>query len=156
MIETNDLRLRPYVPGENLLFAFPWYQDEELVYLVDGVRQPYSKEKLLRMYSYLAQYGQLYFIEILENGYWKPIGDVTLSPYDMPIVIGEPYYRGRGIGKKVLQLLISKAQDLGWTEVNVREIYDYNISSQKCFEALGFVKMKQTEKGHSYQLKLKE
>ncbi len=30
-------------------FAFDWYQDEETVYLVDGVRKKYSRDDLQRM-----------------------------------------------------------------------------------------------------------
>ena len=42
IIEIDEtLRLRAY-DGEHS-FALGWYQDEELVWLVDGVRQPYSQ-----------------------------------------------------------------------------------------------------------------
>lgn len=53
------------------------------------------------MYNYLNNKGELYFIEVNENGKWKPIGDVTLWQEDMPIVIGEREYRGKGVGKKL-------------------------------------------------------
>ena len=36
----GELRLRAY-DGEHG-FALRWYQDAELVYLVDGVREPYT------------------------------------------------------------------------------------------------------------------
>ncbi|MBY5034906.1 GNAT family N-acetyltransferase [Streptococcus gallolyticus] len=154
MIKDNQVRLRPYQAGEDLLFALPWYQDVEMVYLVDGVKEAYTEEKLLRMYHYLANHGQLYFIEIVENGHWRAIGDVTLSEEDLPIVIGEAAYRGQGLGSQVLALMIEEAQAKGWTELHVREIYDYNLASKKCFEAYGFVPEKKTEKGWSYRLKL--
>ena len=94
---SDDLRLRRYDGTAD--FAFSWYQDPELVYLVDGVRKPYDRETLYNMYNYLAARGELYFIEALENGAWTPIGDVAFSREDMPIVIGEPAYRGRGVGR---------------------------------------------------------
>ena len=40
----ESLRLRAYY-GEHG-FALGWYQDTELVHLVDGVREPYTEEKL--------------------------------------------------------------------------------------------------------------
>ncbi|MET3643730.1 RimJ/RimL family protein N-acetyltransferase [Streptococcus gallinaceus] len=150
----EQIRLRPYLEGEDVLFALPWYQDRELVYMVDGVKELYSVEKLVRMYGYLSQHGKLYFIEVWENDSWKTIGDVTLSQEDLPIVIGDAAYRGRGLGKQVLQLAIEEAKRMGWTSLAVREIYDYNLASQKCFQAVGFVPVRKTEKGWSYQLQL--
>ena len=42
-------------------FAYEWYQDLETVYLVDGIREAYTFEKLKRMYDYLDHQGELYF-----------------------------------------------------------------------------------------------
>ena len=61
----ESLRLRRFDCGDHA-FALEWYQDAELVKLVDGVDVPYSPEKLEAMYSYLDKHGELYFIEILE------------------------------------------------------------------------------------------
>ena len=83
----DDLRLRRFDGTAD--FAFAWYQDEELVYLVDGVRKAYDRNTLEGMYRYLDSHGELYFIEAREDGTWRPIGDVTFSRTDMPIVIGE-------------------------------------------------------------------
>lgn len=62
---TPELRLRRYA-GE-CDFALEWYSDPELVFLVDGVREPYTSEKLHRMYDYLNVHGELYFIEAKET-----------------------------------------------------------------------------------------
>ena len=71
----------------------------------EGVSEPYTCEKLTNMYRYLNDKGELYFIEVREAGEWKPIGDVTFWQEDMPIVIGDARYRGRGIGRRyVLEL----------------------------------------------------
>ena len=94
----NSLRLRKYDGVHD--FAEEWYLDEETVYLVDGKRDPYTIERLGGMYRYLNNAGELYFIEVLENGTYKPIGDVTFWQDDMPIVIGDRNYRGRKIGRR--------------------------------------------------------
>ena len=150
MIE-DDLRLRKF--DDHFDFAFDWYQDEETVYLVDGVRRPYSRETLKNMYHYLDKHGELYFIEVLE-GEWKPIGDVTFWQEDMPIVIGDPRYRGKGIGKKVIAALIDRGRKLGYDRLTVNEIYDYNHISRKCFENAGFRLLKRTEKGNRFYIDL--
>ena len=148
----NTLRLRKY--GGIVDFAYPWYQDPETVYLVDGVRTPYTWEKLRRMYGWLDAHGELYFIETPEGGSFRPIGDVTFWQGDMPIVIGNPDYRGKGIGKKVISALIRRGKQLGFDRLYVNEIYDYNTDSRKCFESVGFRACEKTEKGNRFQLLL--
>ena len=58
-----------------------------------------------------------FWIEVKEKGEWFPIGDVTLSQDNFPIVIGNPTYQHRGIGKKVLSILIELARVKGWKEL---------------------------------------
>lgn len=135
-------------------FALDWYQDPELVYGVDGVRRSYSGATLTAMYAYLDRHGELYFIEIEREGRFVPVGDVTFWQDDMPIVIGDPACRGRGIGRKVVGALIERARSLGFAQLSVREIYDWNAASQKCFTAMGFVPCEKTEKGSRYRLVL--
>lgn len=149
---TEELRLRKYDGIYD--FAFDWYQDEETVYLVDGVRKPYSRETLKRMYEYLDKQGELYFIEILENAIYKPIGDVCFWKNDMPIVIGEKSYRGKGIAKEVISALIERGRILGYDALHVNEIYEFNMTSRKCFEKLGFEAYEKTEKGNRFMLRL--
>jgi len=148
----NTLRLRKYDGVHD--FAEEWYLDEETVYLVDGKRDPYTIERLGRMYRYLNNAGELYFIEVFENGTYKPIGDVTFWQEDMPIVIGDPAYRGKGIGRKVISALIERGKSLGYDHLAVGEIYDWNAGSRRCFESVGFVAYEKSEKGSSYRLSL--
>ena len=148
----DNLRLRKYDGVHD--FALVWYQDRETVWLVDGRREPYTIERLGGMYRYLNNAGELYFIEVLENGTYKPIGDVTFWQEDMPIVIGEPAYRAKGIGRKVISALIERGKELGYGHLEIGEIYDWNEGSRRCFESLGFVACEKSEKGSSYRLKL--
>ena len=147
----DALRLRKF--DGHFDFAFRWYQDEELVYLVDGVRRPYSRETLSNMYHYLDRHGELYFIEVLD-GEWKPIGDVCFWQEDLPIVIGERAYRGKGIGGKVISALIERGRALGYDRIFVNEIYDYNVASRKCFENAGFRVLERTETGNRFYMDL--
>jgi RimJ/RimL family protein N-acetyltransferase len=153
IININDeLRLRKF--DNNYSFAFDWYQDEATVKLVDGLEaKKYDFSKLKRMYEYLDNIGELYFIEILDKNEFKPVGDVTFWKDDMPIVIGDKNCRGKGLGKKVITVLIDRAKELGLTELKVREIYTYNTASQKLFESVGFKKIGETQTGFSYELR---
>ena len=152
ILRINDtLRLRKFDGIYD--FAFDWYQDEETVYLVDGVRKKYSQETLKCMYEYLDKQGELYFIEVLEDYAFKPIGDVTFWQNDMPIVIGEKAYRGKEIAKQVIGALIKRGKSLGYINLYVNEIYEFNIASRKCFESMGFVAYEKTEKGKKFVLR---
>jgi RimJ/RimL family protein N-acetyltransferase len=150
-IEIYDkIRLRKF--DGNYEFALKWYQDLETVWLVDGDEELYTEELLEKMYNYWNGVGELYFIEVYENGHYEPIGDVTFCKEDMPIVIGEKSYRGKGIGTKVVRKLIERAKELGYREIEVEEIYNWNIASQKLYTNLGFKPHKKTTKGMSYKL----
>ena len=150
----DTLRLRRF--DDRFSFAFGWYRDPETVWLVDGVRRPYSRETLGNMYHYLDRHGELYFIEAREEVAFCPIGDVCFWQEDMPIVIGEPAYRGRGIGAQVVSALIERGKELGYSRLYVNEIYDYNAGSRRCFEKAGFRVCEKTEKGARMKLDLAE
>ena len=150
----DSLRLRKFDGDYDL--ALPWYQDRETVLLVDGKEDPYTPARIKRMYDYLGEHGELYWIEAwTENGF-RPIGDVTFWQEDMPIVIGEKAFRGKGIGRKVVAALCRRARELGYERIYVDEIYDFNIGSKRCFESVGFAPYEKTEKGARYVLKLEE
>ena len=150
----EELRLRKF--DGNYEFALEWYRDEELVYLVDNKKEPYDFEKLSRMYHYLNETGELYFIEIKKGKKFEPIGDVTFSTKDMPIVIGEEKFRNGGIGVKVVKKLIERGESLGFEKLFVREIFLHNLASQRLFEKCGFVRYEKTENGYCYILKLRK
>ena len=148
----ESLRLRKFDGVYD--FALAWYQDLDTVWLVDGDRVPYTPELLTKMYTWLNDAGELYFIEALEDGTYKPIGDVTFWKDDMPIVIGDPNYRGKGLGRKIISALVNRGRELGYSRLGVDEIYDWNEGSRRCFESVGFTACEKTPKGSRYTLAL--
>ncbi|MBX9101024.1 GNAT family N-acetyltransferase [Streptococcus anginosus] len=148
----SSLRLRKYDGQAHL--AFSWYQDLEVIRLIDGSREPCTLQRIKKMYDYLTHHGEVYFIEVLTNAGWQPIGDVSFWQEDMPIVIGNSAYRGQGIGRTVVQVLIERGRKLGYKRLYVQEIYDDNEASKKMFESVGFYPLEKTENGHRYALDL--
>ena len=144
----ENLRLRPF-SLDDVAVALPWYQDLEVLKYTGGIdsRTPYDLEMVKKMYAYLTNIGECYIIEIKEGGDWLPIGDVTLSEATIPIVIGRKDYWGRGIGKQVLIYLIGRARDLGYSQIKVKEIYNFNERSIRLFRSLGFTETGKTEQG---------
>ena len=81
--------------------ALSWYQDPETLWMVDGKREPYTPERLAQMYDWLSARGELWFIEVRDEDAgsgWRTVGDVTLCPGDLPIVVGEKSLRSRHVG----------------------------------------------------------
>ena len=146
MAEANDvvlqreaLRLRRVTADDYVQIALPWYQDPEVLRFSEGGELPYDHARMRRMYDALTAQGELYLIELCEAGAWRPIGDAALLPDDVPIVIGRPEDRGRGLGAQVLQLLIQRARSLGWVELHAGTIDPENHRSRRMFERAGFV-----------------
>ena len=149
---SDSLRLRKYDGNHD--FALFWYLDPETVWLVDGDKDLYTPELLSKMYTHQDTHGELYFIEVRGNDNWRPIGDVCLSTDDFAIVIGEKDLRGKGVGRAVASALVERARSLGWKQVRVGDVYDFNARSRHMFTSLGFREEAKTEKGHSYILTL--
>lgn len=136
-------------------FALPWYSDPVVLKMSEGENaKPYTLENLNKTYSYLNANGELYWIEELRGDKFVPIGDVTMWQEDMPIALGSPDVRGRGIGKAVVCALIDRARSLGWHELRVENIFSYNEASRRLFTSCGFAECAKTENGASYKLVL--
>lgn len=73
---------------------------------------------------------------------------------NFPIVIGNKKYWGLGIGKKVIQKLILRANENGLDMITIPEIYNYNHRSKRLFISLGFKKINGNNKTRTYQLDL--
>lgn len=140
VLQTERLRLRPAQYPDDCAIALPWYRDPEVLYFSEGEGvEPYDLDTVKAMYKYLMGIGELYILEArTPAGEWVPIGDATLSPDTLPIVIGEKAYRSRGIGKLALGLLVERARALGWKKLKAKQIYTYNIRSHNLFAGFGF------------------
>ncbi|MGE5579626.1 MAG: GNAT family N-acetyltransferase [Bacillota bacterium] len=135
----GTLRLKAY--DGDYRKAVTWYRDP-VVYrnsegIADAGKIP-DGDYVRKMYEYLSTSGELYFIEVLEDGEFVSIGDVTLKGENPSIAIGVPRYRGIGIGKKVMMAIIARARELGIARFYGTKIYDYNTASRRLFESLGF------------------
>ncbi len=156
----GSVRLRRFDPdhADQSLLAelLEWNRDLETVRLLDGPgADPYDDVRLLRMLRHLRDHGELYLIEQQgERGVWRPIGDVTLQPGAVPIMLCRAARR-QGIGRAVITVLIGRARALGWSAVRVGDIYRDNEPSRRLFESLGFVPGEQTELGRRYTLPLR-
>lgn len=152
-IITIDESLRLRRPSEkDWPLALKWYQDPEILYVAEGITDSvYDYRTVCRMYEYLGDLGELYFIEAFDHE-WHPIGDVTLAESNLPITLGDKSKWGLGIGRKVLECLLKRGQEIGMTSITVPEIYHHNERSRRLFLSMGFEYTGQNEKASAYRL----
>jgi len=135
--------------------ALPWYTNPKVLYYSEGITEGvYDMAVINRMYEALSSIGELYFIEVLEDNQWKPIGDATLSDKNMPIVIGDECYWGKGFGSKIIKVLIERARFIGLGKITIPAIYVYNERSQNLFKSMGFKEISSNNKEKTYELLL--
>ena len=136
----DELRLRPYAGEEDIDLAWPWYRDPETVALVDGDGSAvYPRDRVAEMYAALQAQGEVYLIERrTPEGAWEAVGDVTLAPDTVPIVVA-PGCRRQGIGRRALLRLVDRARVLEWEALHVREVYAGNEAAHRLFTGIGFV-----------------
>ena len=139
-IQIRDwLRLRRY-DGHFELFL-PGYQNPTVYQNSEGI---FDESKIPdlnyveRMCKYLANAGELYYIEVKENEIYRPIGDVTVKPENPPIAIWVNDYQGKGIGSLVMEAVMGRLRDLGYRKITGSTVYKWNIPSQRLHEKLGF------------------
>ena len=151
----NTLRLRKY-DGHYASFLSGYqnpvvYQNSEGIF--DESRIP-DLDYVKGMCTYLARVGELYYIETKENDAYIPIGDVTVKSENPPIAIWVDTYRGKGIGKLVMQTVIDRLQELGYVRITGSTVYQWNTASQKLHETLGFCRVSEDEKEITYEREL--
>ena len=133
------VRLRPYVEAVDADRAVAWYQDPEVLAGSEGPgTPPFDRERVLRMYRFLESIGELFMIEVRSDSGWVLVGDVTLAPATLPIVIGEKAYRHQGVATRVLTLLIQRAKERGLSSLQAKHIWIENVASRRLFARAGF------------------
>lgn len=100
------------------------------------------------MYRYLSQIGEVYLIEVGNDSQWMAIGDAALSHMMMPIVIGDPQWRGRGLGRQVLRELIDLAREKGIPRLTAHQIFHRNTARQQLFAGYGLTMSAQGVDSH--------
>jgi hypothetical protein len=57
----HEITLIPYYPCPDI--ALEWYQDPDVCKQVDNIDYVYTLELLDRMYTYLSEHGECYYIQ---------------------------------------------------------------------------------------------
>lgn len=130
----GEITLVRYYPNDRTVLA--WYQDLELCKQVDNRDTVYDLALLKRMYRYLNDHGDLFYIKYKN----RLCGDVCLQlSGEVNIVIAKPF-QNQHIGRRVVAEIIRLAREKELRELYA-EIYAFNTQSQKMFQSLGFVRV---------------
>lgn len=158
LIEINGtLRLRKY-DGRYELFL-PSYQNPTVYQNSEGIFDESKIPDLAYvegMCKYLANAGELYYIEVKESGEFRPIGDITIKDENPPIALWFDEYRGKNIGTLVMKTVIKRLKALGFTRISGSSVYRWNIPSQKMHEKLGFRRVREENDEFFYDLDMSE
>lgn len=134
----EEIQLIKYYP--NYKTALEWYQDLEVCKQVDNRDTVYDLPLLKRMYNYLNQHGDLFYIKYKN----RLCGDVCLQPDgEVNIVVAKPF-QNKHIGRRVMSGIIQLAKEKGMQELHA-EIYSFNKQSRKMFESMGFEQVDEEE-----------
>lgn len=134
----KDLRLRAVNADEYASVAVPWYHDAEVLDLSEGGSKPYDEARVRRMFQATSRKGEVYIIELRDDDRWVAVGDAALLSDATAIIIGSEMHRSRGIGSRVLRLLIRRAKELSWATVWVSGVLARNERSLRMYKRAGF------------------
>ena len=130
----DEIQLVSYYP--NYITTLKWYQDLDLCKQVDNRDTVYDIHLLKRMYKYLDNHGELFYIKYKN----RLCGDVCLQPSgEVNIAIAKPF-QNKHIGRRVMNEIIQLAKEKNIHELHA-EIYSFNTQSQKMFQSTGFKKV---------------
>ena len=143
MLESKDVKLRE-IEEYDLELICKWRNDWDILKTVFSYL-PISLTKQRKWYeNYLNDNSvQTFLIQYKDES--KPIGTVTLGHIDyknqnaeIGVMIGESGYRGRGLAKQTLKLLI----EYGFKELNLNRLYlqlfEQNETAHQLYKSLGF------------------
>ena len=153
---SDNLRLRKY--DGNYETALEGYRDPYVYQNSEGIFDEAKKPDLSyveAMFNYLDRVGEAYFIEVLKDGEYVSVGDVTVKPENPPIAIWYAEYRGAGIGTAVMKTVIQRLKELGYDRVTGSVVYKWNAPSLHMHQKLGFRIVSEDEKEYILELKLK-
>lgn len=144
MIKETSIYLRELVVSDVTREYESWFTDESVIQFLE-VRNP-KTEDLIDFIKNGKETGNyfLYAICLKETG--KHIGNLKIGPIDhkhkiadMPVVIGDKKYWGKGLAAEAIKL----GNDIAFNELNIRKLsggmYEENVASLKTYEKAGWV-----------------
>lgn len=164
--DVHNIVLKP-LSDEYLPLLYRWNSDLEVLYWTEGadVSEPYDKEMVQSIYGGVSQNAFCFLIEV--DG--TAVGECWLQKMNIPAVIGmypvhtdirridlcigEKDYWNRGIGTRVVRMLVDFAFCGEHADVLHCFCLDHNKRSQRVWEKNGFTLAQRVKQEHSKKAK---
>ena len=145
-IDGNKICLRQY-EAKDIDIWYNWFNDAEIVRLMDQRRWPNTKEKQKRYLEAMTVSRSDMQLAIINKANDRLVGTVGLHGIDpinrnadISVIIGDKKYWGKGLAKDAVGLLVHHA----FAMLNLHKLtagfVDGNTASQRLFESVGFKK----------------
>lgn len=152
------MRLRPYIPCKDFNIIKEWIADERLhaMWCANLIQFPIEKENFERIMNEAAErFGDSPYVVTSDNG--ELIGffcySVNLETNEgmLKFVMNNPEYRGKGYGKKMLQLAIKFAFEITDVQAVHLNVFPENTRAKRCYESVGFTERKTDLNAFTYK-----
>lgn len=143
-----------YLDKEGIRQIIEWNRDSSAAYLMQWAgpwfKYPLTEEQYETYFSYGANYegSDTFIYKIIDEETNRMIGTIEFGKIDLcnksahigKFLIGEKSYRGKGVGKEVLNKLLKMGfEKFGLHKISLG-VFDFNTGAIKCYEGVGFKK----------------
>ena len=152
------MRLRPYIGCKDYEEIRKWIVDEKThaFWCANLIQFPIEKENFDNVMNNVAnRFGDSPYVAATEDG--QLIGffcySVNLETNEgmLKFIMTNPDYRGKGYGKKMLQLAIKYAFEITKVEAVHLNVFPENIRAKRCYESVGFSERKTEKDAFAYK-----
>lgn len=148
---------------EDFLQVVAWNKEQGADFLYQWSGSGYIYPLTIWQYSKKLEEGfnrtnaSNFVYKIMDEDKGKMIGTIELSGVDRErklatvcrFLIGEEASRGKGYGQEALRLIIEKASLEFDLKMLFLKVFDFNVDGIKCYEKVGFKKIKYEENVYS-------
>lgn len=145
-MDGNKVCLRQY-EAKDIDIWYNWFNDAEVVRLMDQRRWPNTKEKQKRYLEAMTVSRSDMQLAIINKANDCLVGTVGLHGIDpinrnadISVIIGDKKYWGKGLAKEAVGLLVHHSFEMLNLHKLTAGFIDGNAASQKLFESFGFKK----------------
>ena len=151
------ISLRPLTAADLSSAYLDWVNDHEVTRFMETGVFPTTAEALQHYATSLIESRQNVLLAIVDKSSGRHIGNVKLGPIEwvhrralIGIMIGEKAFRGRGLGREVVELVLGYAFDrLNLHKVCLGVDADH-VQAVKLYQRVGF-KLEGTERQHVFR-----
>ena len=157
-VEEFVLRLRPYIERKDFDVISDWITGERAhaMWCANLIHFPVERRNFGKvMQEFEDKFGDCPYVVTSDEG--ELIGffcySINLETNEgmLKFVMTSPEYRGKGYGKKMLQLAISYAFNITNVQAVQLNVFSENSHAKKCYESVGFTERKTDINAFAYK-----